>query len=347
MVDGQELNGWGEIADHLGVSVRTAQVYERDLGLPVRRRPGARGRVWALATELDVWKAGPTAVNPLHIMTTPVQTSRGTMEPRNFEYALSSKLRSPLAGHKVHALVGSTIYAMLLALVLPLEIAYAYDLYVNFTWIATLLVLMGVFATTYLALAVDLKITRAGRDFGLAASIGILILSGSATYLAVRPGLPAYPLTQASFQTWTAQAAYLKTLVYSVAFAVVFVSLSFHFVIAMQRELSAGEYNRGFELLTNSSQGIAPPGAPYLPPWLFGVLLLAGAIYSILSAAHLLEALKVTKFSNLFIHLIEFRWILFLALGMECCWWYYSAINELKRECAQASKVSASVAESY
>lgn len=32
-------------------------MYERLFALPVRRRPGSKGRVWALAEELDVWKS--------------------------------------------------------------------------------------------------------------------------------------------------------------------------------------------------------------------------------------------------------------------------------------------------
>lgn len=56
MGDAQELNGWGEIATFLRVSVRTAQKYERELGLPVLRLPGSKGRVFAQAAELEAWK---------------------------------------------------------------------------------------------------------------------------------------------------------------------------------------------------------------------------------------------------------------------------------------------------
>lgn len=52
----KELSGWKEIASHLGVGVRTAQDYERNLGLPVHRQPGDRGRVFAHPDELDVWR---------------------------------------------------------------------------------------------------------------------------------------------------------------------------------------------------------------------------------------------------------------------------------------------------
>lgn len=55
------LNGWKEIAMHLGTSVRSAQRYERLAGLPIRR-PTFRNKGAVLATkaELDAWlKASP------------------------------------------------------------------------------------------------------------------------------------------------------------------------------------------------------------------------------------------------------------------------------------------------
>lgn len=51
-----ELSTWQEIADYLRVSIRTAQIYERDHELPVHRLPGGRSRVWAYRAELDAWK---------------------------------------------------------------------------------------------------------------------------------------------------------------------------------------------------------------------------------------------------------------------------------------------------
>src|SRR5579872_755617 len=57
MTNPEELRGWDEIAGHLRVSPRTAQTYERERGLPVRRMPGPKGRVWALAADLNQWRA--------------------------------------------------------------------------------------------------------------------------------------------------------------------------------------------------------------------------------------------------------------------------------------------------
>lgn len=56
-----ELHSWKEIAEYLDVSVRTAQLWEKDRGLPVRRLPGGRGRVLALTNEIEDWKRSAAA----------------------------------------------------------------------------------------------------------------------------------------------------------------------------------------------------------------------------------------------------------------------------------------------
>ena len=53
--DPRVLRSWKEIAAKFGVSARTVQSWEADLGLPVHRNPGAKGRVYAYETELDDW----------------------------------------------------------------------------------------------------------------------------------------------------------------------------------------------------------------------------------------------------------------------------------------------------
>jgi hypothetical protein len=56
-MEDRELTAWVEIASYLGVSVRTAQTWEKECGLPVRRLPG-RQRVIVRTSELDAWKNG-------------------------------------------------------------------------------------------------------------------------------------------------------------------------------------------------------------------------------------------------------------------------------------------------
>ena len=54
---GQRLDGWKEIAGHLGRSTRCAQRWEKNLGLPVHRIRHVDGyTVYADAGELDAWR---------------------------------------------------------------------------------------------------------------------------------------------------------------------------------------------------------------------------------------------------------------------------------------------------
>jgi len=50
------LTGWKEISSHLRVTVRTAQLWEKQRGLPVHRYPGdGKPRVYAYPEELEAW----------------------------------------------------------------------------------------------------------------------------------------------------------------------------------------------------------------------------------------------------------------------------------------------------
>ena len=49
----RRLESWKEIAAHFGVSVRSVQLWEAEQGLPVHRKAGIRGRVYAFEPELD------------------------------------------------------------------------------------------------------------------------------------------------------------------------------------------------------------------------------------------------------------------------------------------------------
>jgi hypothetical protein len=70
-------------------------------------------------------------------------------------------------------------------------------------------------------------------------------------------------------------------------------------------------------------------------------LLILGAIVSITMAAHLLDNLKTGRFANVFIHIYQIRWCLYLVLGLESLFWYYLALTELKREAIAVERISA------
>jgi hypothetical protein len=62
---GGPIESWKAIAAFFSVSVRTVQKWEQELGLPVHRMPGAKGRVYAYAAELRDWKAGQRTELPI------------------------------------------------------------------------------------------------------------------------------------------------------------------------------------------------------------------------------------------------------------------------------------------
>ena len=55
-MDDRRVHGWKGIGAHLGVSVRTAERWHHQWGLPVHRATlGERTNVWAATGELDAW----------------------------------------------------------------------------------------------------------------------------------------------------------------------------------------------------------------------------------------------------------------------------------------------------
>jgi Tfp pilus assembly protein PilF len=53
------LDSWKEIAVFFGRDERTVSRWEKELGLPVHRLPGTKGRVYAYSDELSAWLASP------------------------------------------------------------------------------------------------------------------------------------------------------------------------------------------------------------------------------------------------------------------------------------------------
>jgi tetratricopeptide (TPR) repeat protein len=76
----QRLDSWKEIAVFFGRDERTVNRWEKELGLPVHRLPGTKGRVYAYADELSAWQAAPRNQRsglPDQTPTTPSETRNG------------------------------------------------------------------------------------------------------------------------------------------------------------------------------------------------------------------------------------------------------------------------------
>jgi predicted DNA-binding transcriptional regulator AlpA len=62
------LSGWKEIANYLGMGVRTVQRYEREQGLPIRRPAGrSTGSVIATKAEIDAWISASPLREPFRL----------------------------------------------------------------------------------------------------------------------------------------------------------------------------------------------------------------------------------------------------------------------------------------
>lgn len=79
---GSRLESWKEVASFFDRDVKTVQRWERELGLPVYRYPGSKGRIYAFSEELKAWAARPRTVESdagnagevLVLPVTPVET---------------------------------------------------------------------------------------------------------------------------------------------------------------------------------------------------------------------------------------------------------------------------------
>jgi hypothetical protein len=162
---------------------------------------------------------------------------------------------------------------------------------------------------------------------------GVFAASALLLYGALSFFLPASPITQASIQTYTAQAAYMKGIRYSLPLAAVFCLVPFHFVVAMQRELRDDHRRLSLALLAGEKWAVAPPSTYFIRVRSLWVILLALLLISIPMTSRLFDHLKAGPYINLFTNLMQLRWILYFGFALECLAWYSRALNEIKREC--------------
>lgn len=76
------LSSWKEIAEYLGIAVRTAQMWERERGLPIRRLPGARGPVSVEVAALEAWRYSRRAESPPSVPEDPIAGLPSASVPR-------------------------------------------------------------------------------------------------------------------------------------------------------------------------------------------------------------------------------------------------------------------------
>lgn len=145
--------------------------------------------------------------------------------------------------------------------------------------------------------------------------------------------LPQIPITQATFQTQTAQAAFLKNIgLYFLPLVLAFLVIPFHFVASLKREIARNNVRGVRELLADTRRARSPLGAIYLKPRTLGTLLVVAAVVSLPSTYWLLDHLKASPYMNRFMLLVMCRQILYFSLGAECLIWYSKVLNQVKHD---------------
>lgn len=228
-----------------------------------------------------------------------------------------------------HIVLSSCLYGLLYAITLLLEIAYQFDLYGQRALSITPFIFVCMAGCSALALAADRKLTMEGKRGGLALSFSLFLFAAAVLFAALTQFLPAVPITQLSFQSYPAQAAYLKDTSYSLLLAVCFLILPFHFVVARQRDVIEGKQNEVLALLTGDKLVALSMRAIFVRPWMLAAVLLVFAGFSLKLTSHLLDHLRPGPYMNLFTQLIYARLLVYFALGLICIIWYAKALNEI------------------
>ncbi len=251
-------------------------------------------------------------------------------------FGISSKLEALFGGHLIHALLCSTIYAALFAVAVLVEVAYHFDQHGRTGIKLAIVAFIWILATSLAGLWLDWRLTLRHTSNGWAVSAGIFLFSAAALFAFACLFLPTTAVTELNWQAYTAQAAYLKTICYFLILQAIFLLPSFHFVLAMQRELHEGHHRLALELLTGDKLSVAPRGTIYPKFSALAVLLFVTIAISLFLHHNLMGNLRPGQYMNLFANLVQLRLILFFLLAAVCLVWYYRMLNELKRECLLA-----------
>ena len=247
---------------------------------------------------------------------------------------VSGGLERSLGGHARFVFVIALLYGLEWAVGLWNELGYDYDRFGHLAWALSLPVAMVVAGAVLLALWLDVRATRAGRNSGLIHSTAaVLLVLGSVT-VAVMSVLPAERTIQASFQTRTSAAGYFKDAEFIFLPLLLFVVPAFHTIVFLQREMRSDRHQQVLNLLSRAADAVTPRGMWYLSPRLLGAVLVIYGIVKVVGTNYMLDALTPGPYANLFLVAAYISTGLWFAIAITAIAWYASTLNELKREAA-------------
>lgn len=227
-------------------------------------------------------------------------------------------------------LTSCTLYALLYAIALFVEVAYQFSSHAASAVRVAPVVFLWIWITSMAGLIACRVLTSTERAYSLPLVIVLFIASGVVVYVFVGSILPNVPITKALFRTYPAHGAYFKSISHFFPLAVIFLVVPYHFVVAARIQIRSGSTFQIRELLSNERFGTAPKGAVFLRVKWLAVMLMIAAIGSIVATAHLMDNLISTEYTNLFTQLIQWRMVLYFSLGVICLMWYSRSLNTIK-----------------
>jgi DNA-binding winged helix-turn-helix (wHTH) protein len=239
-------------------------------------------------------------------------------------------VRSALAEDGWFLLTSCTLYALLYAIALFVEVAYQFNAHAASALRVAPFVFLWVWITSLSGLITCRLLTSTGRAYSLTLSILIFLGSAAVLYMVMGSILPNVPVTKAFFQTYPAYGAYFKAISHYFPLAVIFLVMPYHFVIAARTQIRSGKPTQIRKLLTDERRGTAPEGTIFLRVKWLGLMLTIAAIASIAATAHLMDNLVATEYTSLFTQLIQWRLVVYFSLGVICLAWYSRSLNAIK-----------------
>jgi hypothetical protein len=224
-------------------------------------------------------------------------------------------------------------------LALLAEIAYDFEHLGHAALIAAPFIFAGMAGSSIAALGFIWHQVVKRRRSGLFGASALFLAAAVILYVAVRPQLPAHPVVKANFQTYTAHAGFLKSIVLSSPLTLPLMLVPFAAVLMLQRQLQEGRHAMVLALLTGGKRAVSPRGSLYMKPGALATAVLFVVVFSVGGTVRLFEGLTPTSQMNLFMILALARSVCYIGLWIGCYWWYCWALNEIKRECIAVDSV--------
>lgn len=279
------------------------------------------GKGYRLGTEVKVFRGAFSSDNIF------IEREDSQLPPATISEKFSAQ--GFFGGHWRHAFFACTIYASLFVAALYIEIAYQFDTFKNLAFKLTLPVFLGIWLTSAFGLFLGWKFSVKHLVLSFIIPPAVFLTAGVVLYLFITHFLPDYTVTQASFQTYPAAAAYLKSVFYFVPLGVFLIALPFSTVIWLKinAETKKEEISNRGQLL---SENVLTAAALIISPKLLLILTVAAMLGSLWAMAHLLENLEPSHYVSFFVQLVLWRWFLYFGLAAECLIWYRFSLNTLK-----------------